>query len=447
MTSALLAALIVGFMLSLMLLRIHIGIAMIIGGSVGYAFLAGFDSLLNIFNNKLYYLFSSYSLSVVPLFILMGQLATNAGLSRALFVVAHRLFRGYRGGLAMSAIGACGMFGAICGSSLATVSTMGKVVLPEMKRLHYADRLATGVLAAGGTLGILIPPSVVLIIYAILAEQNIAKMFMAAMVPGILAMLSYLIAIAVYVKVNPSVVPDNNTVKDMEPSTEKGDYDDTSSWQALPALLLFIMVIGGIYLGVFTPNEAASFGVVGAGLVAMNNKISADKLLECCTGTALTTGMIYLILVGAEIFNSFIGVSQLPQTIAETISVYDLSPYAILGMILVLYFVLGCFMDSLSMILVTIPIFFPIIVSLDFGLSLEDTGIWFGIITLVVVEVGLITPPIGLNVYIINTMAGEDVPMGETFRGVLPFLIADFLRIGLLLVFPTLTLGLVHWLM
>ncbi len=423
-------------MLAMMVVRVPIALSMFMAGAGGYIAISGWLPFIGFLKSSPYSQLSSYSLSVVPLFLLMGHLATHAGISKAIFRAANAMFGSMRGGLSIASIGGCAMFGAICGSSLATAATMGKVSLPEMKRYNYSGALATGTLAAGGTLGILIPPSIVLVIYAILTEQNVAKMFLAAFIPGFLAAFGYIIAVAIYVRIYPDAGPAGDKVN----NRERLD----AFIGVLPAIGLFVVVIGGIYAGVFTPTEAAAFGVIGTGIIAWWNGITRDEITESLTGTAVSTGMIYMILLGASIFNAFLTQTQLPQTLATTISGSGYSPMLILMMILLMYLIMGCVMDSLSMILLTIPIFFPVIESLDFGMSPEDTAIWFGIITLIVVEVGLITPPVGLNVFIINKLA-IDVPMKETFKGVLPFLLSDFIRIGILVAFPAITLVMVRW--
>lgn len=437
MSGPTLGAIVVICMLVMMIIRVPIAISMFIAGAGGYIAISGWLPFLGFLKSSPYSQLSSYSLSVVPLFLLMGHLATHAGISRAIFRAANAVFGSMRGGLSIASIGGCAMFGAICGSSLATAATMGKVSLPEMKRYNYSGALATGTLAAGGTLGILIPPSIILVIYAILTEQNVAKMFLAAFFPGFLAALGYIIAVSIYVRIYPESGPAGPKM------------DAREKFEALigvlPAVALFVVVIGGIYAGIFTPTEAAAFGVLGTGFIAWWNGITREEIAESLTGTAVSTGMIYMILLGASIFNAFLTQTQLPQTLATYISSTGYSPMMVLTLILVMYLIMGCVMDSLSMILLTIPIFFPVIESLDFGMTPEETAIWFGIITLIVVEVGLITPPVGLNVFIINKMA-IDVPMKETFKGVLPFLLSDFLRIAILVAFPALTLFMVRWL-
>ena len=413
-------------------LRMPIGLAMLIVGCSGTIIIAGWLPILSQVKTSAWHLFSNYSLSVIPLFLLMGNFAGKAGMSEALFKFTGACLGHRKGGVAMAAIGACAGFGAICGSSLATAATMGKVALPELRRLGYSGALSTGTLAAGGTLGILIPPSVILIIYSILTEQNIAKMFLAAFIPGILAAVGYILAIALYVRF----------VKDSGPTKDRVGWKERFSlfkniWQII---LIFLVMIGGIYLGWFTPTEGGAIGAGGAGLIAISNKNFKFKdLVEVIESTAITSAMIFLVLLGAEFFNSFIALTQLPNKLGEIALENNLSPYLIVACILVLYLFLGCLMDSLAMILLTIPVFFPLIMTLNFGMSAEETAIWFGILTLIVVEVGLITPPVGLNVFIINKMAG-DVSIADTFKGVLPFLFSDILRVILLFSFPGITL-------
>ncbi|MBT6960322.1 MAG: TRAP transporter large permease, partial [Rhodospirillaceae bacterium] len=362
----------------------------------------------------------------------MGQFAAKAGLSQALFKAANVWLGHYRGGIAMAAVGGCAGFGAISGSSLATAATMGQVALPELKRYNYAGSLATGALAAGGTLGILIPPSVVLIIYAIMVEANIVTLFQAAFLPGILAALGYMAAIAIVVGINPEAGP----------AGPRTSYRER--WIAVldiwPVLIIFLLVMGGIYLGFFTPTEGAGVGSVGTFLIALSRGgMKFKDFIDALMSTATTTALIFLILLGAAVFNAFLGFSQLPLAAANFFKESGLAPMTVLLMMVVLFIMLGFVMDSLSMILLTVPIFWPIIAVLDFGLQPEDLKLWFGIITLIVVEVGLITPPVGLNVFVINSMA-KDVPMIETFKGVVPFFVSDGIRVAFIIFFPTITL-------
>ena len=423
-------------LLALMAIRIPIAVAMLAVGIGGYGLVNGWLPLLAYLKTNTYYQFSTYSLSVIPLFVLMGEFATHAGLSRALYRSAAAFLGHLRGGLAMASIGGCAAFGAICGSSLATAATMGQVALPEMRRYNYSGALATGSLAAGGTLGILIPPSVILVLYALMAEQNIAKMFVAAMVPGILAAIGYMIAVAVFVRLRPDAGP-------AAPAASWGERL-ASLKETWSIIVIFGVVIVGMYRGWFTPTEGAAVGAFGAFVLAvLPGGMRLSGLIECLQGTAKTTGMIFLIMLGAEMFNAFLSATQAPMLAAQMIVEAGHSPMLILLAILGLYLAMGCVMDSMSMLLLTIPIFYPIIGGLDFGMSREDTLIWFGILAVVVVEVGLITPPVGMNVFVINGMA-RDVPMWESFKGVMPFLISDFIRIGILIAFPAITLGLVR---
>jgi len=424
-------------LLALIFLRIPIGLAMLmvgIGGS--YVLNGSFTMIFAQLKNLTYGTFSSYSLSIIPLFLLMGQFATLGGMSTALFKAAETWMGHRKGGVAMASIGACAGFGAICGSSLATAATMGQVALPELRRYGYSGALATGTLAAGGTLGILIPPSVILVIYAILTEQNIAKLFLAALVPGILAAIGYMLAIAIYVRVN----------KGSAGHRPPAPYAERFSalvgvW---PVLAVFLIVVGGIYRGIFTPTEAAAIGAFGTGLIALfNGGLTWKTLSRSILSTASSTAMIFMIVLGAAVFNGFLALSQLPQTAAAYVGEAGLSPWTVLAIIIVFYLIFGCVMDSLSMILLTIPIFFPIISILDFGMTPEELALWFGILVLIVVEVGLITPPVGMNLFVINAMA-QDVPIVRTYAGVSPFVISDLVRVVILVLFPGITLGLVR---
>lgn len=425
-----------GGMLGLMALRIPIGVAMLGTGICGYILVSGWVPLMGHLKTAPFSIFSTYSLSVIPLFLLMGEFATNAGMSRALFRAANTWLGHRRGGIAMAAVGGCAGFGSICGSSLATAATMAQVALPEMKSYRYSGALSTASLACGGTLGILIPPSVILVVYAILTESSIGKLFIAAFLPALLAVAGYLITIAIYVRRHPEAGPAGPKATPAERLRSIKDI-----WAVA---LIFVLVIGGIYRGWFTPTEGAAVGTFGTGVLAfLHGRMRWEGFLRCIYGTARSTAMIFLILLGAELFNAFLALTRMPSEAARLIGESGFPPMLVLLMILLLYLVLGCVMDSMSMVLLTVPIFYPIMVSLNFGLSPEETTIWFGIIALIVVEVGLITPPVGMNVFIINSFA-KDVPMSESFKGVLPFLAADFARIALLVAFPSITLALVR---
>ncbi len=425
-------------MLVLMAVRVPIAIAMFIAGAVGYVMQSGWSPLASFLNTQAFARFASYDLSVIPLFILMGNFATQGGISKALFGFASIVMGRFRGGLAMASVMACAAFGAICGSSVATAATITSVALPEMKRHGYSGRLATGTLAAGGTLGILIPPSVPLVIYAILAEQNIAKLFAAAMVPGIIAMVGYMLAIAIYVRVVPGHAPE---VDDDAPKMSW-----SAVWGVAPIAIVFFIVFGGIYGGYFTPTEGAAVGAAATFIAALlKREITIEKFKYCFYATAEGSAMIFMIFIGADLMNASLALTQVPNQLAAVVSSWGLAPLMVVSAILLFYVVLGAVMDELSMILLTIPIFFPMIMGLDFGMSKEYTAIWFGIMVLMTVGFGLLAPPVGLNVYVVNGMA-KGVPISESYKGVMPFLIADTLRTLLLLFFPGISLWLIQYL-
>ncbi len=436
MSPLVLTLLIFAIMLVLMAVRVPIAISMFVAGCVGYVLQAGWHPLASFLNTQAFARFASYDLSVIPLFILMGNFATQGGISKALFQVASSIMSRFKGGLAMAAVLACAAFGAICGSSVATAATITSVALPEMKRHGYSGRLATGTLAAGGTLGILIPPSVPLVIYAILAEQNIAKLFAAAMVPGLIAMLGYIIAIAIYVRVVPGHAPEHDDAPRLTASAIRG---------VAPIAIVFLIVFGGIYGGLFTPTEGAGVGAAATFVAALlRGEMTWQKFKHCFYATAESSAMIFMIFIGADLMNSALALTQVPNQLAAVVGSWGFSPLAVVGAILLFYVVLGAVMDELSMILLTIPIFFPMVMGLDFGMPKESVAIWFGIMVLMTVGFGLLAPPVGLNVYVVNGMA-KDVPISESYRGVMPFLISDTLRTLLLLFFPGISLWLVKY--
>ncbi|MBG6143329.1 tripartite ATP-independent transporter DctM subunit [Labrenzia sp. EL_142] len=429
----------------LIAIRIPIAYAMILVGGVGTMMLNGPALVLSQLKTLAYGQFSIYDLSVVPMFVLMGAIASKTGLSQALFRGANAWLGWMRGGTAMAAIAGCAGFGAVCGSSLATASTMGKVALPELRRYNYSGALATGTLAAGGVLGILIPPSVVLIIYAVIVEANIVTMFMAAFLPGLLAVILFLLTIAIYVAVNPSSGPKGGVA-------DRGEFVEATIGM-IPVLVIFGLVIGGIYGGLYNPTPAAAVGVflvLFFGVVQKN--LSRSDFVSALKETAATSGMIYLIILGAELLKIFMSRVGLPQETAAWISNSGLEPMTVLIILLVALIILGCLMDSLSMILLVIPFFWPVLVDINggiyqgadgagFGMSTEDLKIWFGILALIVVELGLITPPVGMNVFVISSLA-RDTPMIETFKGVAPFFGAEVIRVILLVSFPAIALWL-----
>jgi len=434
-----------GFLVILIALRMPIAYSMILVGGVGVTILNGPDIFFSQLKTLAYGQFSIFDLSVVPMFVLMGNISTKAGLSKALFHAASVWLGWMRGGVAMAAVAACAGFGAVCGSSLATASTMGQVALPELKRYKYSDSLATGTLAAGGVLGILIPPSVVLVIYSVIVEANIVTMFMAAMIPGLLAVVLFLITIAVYVRLRPDSGPAG------DPATRAEFVEATMN--VIPVVIIFGLVIGGIYFGFYNPTPAAAIGVFLVWLYgSLRGFVKIKEMKEALLETAKTTGMIYLILLGAEMLKIFMSRGGVPQAIAEWMANSGMAPMLILILLLVALIFLGMLMDSLSMILLAVPFFWPVLVEINggdyidaanasFGMTSEDLKIWFGILTLIVVELGLITPPVGMNVFVITAMA-KNVPMRDTFIGVMPFFAAEIVRVAILVLFPTLTLWL-----
>lgn len=436
MNSIALAALIFGIMLACMAVRVPIAVSMFAAGAVGYVLQAGWSPFSSFLNTQAFARFASYDLSVIPLFILMGHFATQGGISKALFQFASAVMGRFKGGLAMAAVLASAAFGAICGSSVATTATITGVALPEMKRAGYSGRLSTGTLAAGGTMGILIPPSVPLVIYAILTEQNIAKLFAAAMVPGIIAMVGYIIAIGIYVRVVPGHAPEAGKPEKMTLQALMG---------IVPIVIIFLIVFGGIYGGLFTPTEGAGVGAAATFVAALlKRELTFEKFKKCFYATAESSAMIFLIFIGADVMNASLALTQVPNQLAQVVGSWGLSPVMVVAAIMLFYVVLGAVMDELSMLLLTIPIFFPMVMGLDFGMSKEYTAIWFGIMVLMTVGFGLLAPPVGLNVYVVNSMA-RDVPIGESYRGVMPFLISDTIRTIVLLMFPAISLWLVQY--
>jgi C4-dicarboxylate transporter DctM subunit len=436
MSSLGLTALIFGSMLALMAIRVPIAVSMFGAGSLGYLVQTGWLPFSNFLNTQAFARFANYDLSVIPLFILMGHFATKGGISKSLFEFAAAVMGRFKGGLAMASLLACAAFGAISGSSVATAATITGVALPEMKRHGYSGRLATGTLAAGGTLGIQLPPSIVLVIYAILTEQNISKLFAAAVIPGLIAMVGYMVAVAITVRLSPGHAPETEEVQPLTLRSIVG---------VAPIAIIFALVFGGIYGGFFTPTEGAAVGAATTFLTALiKGEMSVQKFKDCFYGTAVSAAMIFLIFLGADLMNSALALTQVPNQLAGIVGSWGVSPLLIVVAILLFYVLLGAVMDELSMLLLTIPIFFPIIMGLDFGMPKESAAIWFGIMVLMTVGFGLIAPPVGLNVYIVNGLAKE-VPMGETYRGVMPFLVSDVLRTTLFLFFPIIPLWLVSF--
>lgn len=424
-------------MLGLMAIRIPIGLSMFIPGALGYMLIASDVALLNHLKGAVFARLSVYDLSVIPLFMLMGAFAMHGGLSKALFEFSNAILGRFKGGMAMAGVLACAAFGSISGSSVATTATIAQVAYPEMRKLKYSGRLATAALATGGTMGILLPPSVTLMIYAIITEQNITRMFLAAYTPALLAAVGYLLAIAIYVRLYPEHAP--------EPSKPTRQEFLTAAKNVWPIGLIFTLVFGGIYGGIFTPTEGASIGTAMTFLIAtLRGNMSFPILKKSLLSTAQTSGMIFMIFIGADMMNACLALSQLPNELASSVASAQISPVAVMFAIMLFYVILGCVMDEMSMILLTVPVIFPVIIGLDFfGLPPSDKALWFGVLILMVCEIGMIFPPVGLNVYIMNGLA-KDVPMSETYKGVIPFLISDAIRMVLLIAFPGITLWLVH---
>lgn len=418
----------IGFAISLFLIAVGVPVALSLGvvGVVGYALTNGISGALFITASGPFEAMFPYSLSVIPLFLLMGVFSSSCGLSTDLFQAANAIVGRFRGGLAMATICACAGFGAICGSSLATVATIGRVALPEMRKAGYDDRLSSASIAAGGTLGVMIPPSILLIIYGLLTEQSIGKLFSAAIIPGILATALYAICVAISVRLNPKLISDapQQTIANKWQSIRK----------AWPVAAMFTVVIGGIQLGVFSPTEAAAVGAAGAVLLAMARRsLDRKSLVSAMRETVELTGMIFFIIVGAVLFNFFIETTGLPQFLIAAVENSGFSSFGILVLIIIFYLVLGCFMDAMSMIMLTIPFVFPLITALGFD------PIWFGILVVTVAELGLITPPVGMNLFVMQGVS-RDLASKTVMRGIVPFILADIVRLALLIFVPALTL-------
>ena len=419
---------VIGFILLVLLIFMRMPIAVAMGaiGVVGMAYILGPHAGLNLLKTAPYASIARYGFSVVPLFILMGNFCFHAGVSRDLYYTVNKWLGQLRGGLAMATVAACAGFAAVSGSSLATAATMGTVALPEMKKYKYDPALATGAIAAGGTLGILIPPSVVLVIYGILTEQSIGKLFLAGFIPGILEAFFYIITISIICKRNPLLGPSGARTSLREKVVSLKD-----TWMIL---VLFLVVIGGIYMGIFSPSEAAGIGAGGAlGLALLRRRLSRQGFTASLLETVKATSMIFTILIGAMLLGYFMAVTRLPFELAGVVGGLEVNRYIILGAILAVYIFLGCMMIPMAMIILTIPIVFPLVIDQGFD------PIWFGIITVRIFEIAQITPPVGMNVFVISGVA-KDVPMGTIYRGIIPFLIADIFHLTLLVAFPQLAL-------
>ncbi|OED42170.1 C4-dicarboxylate ABC transporter permease [Chromatiales bacterium (ex Bugula neritina AB1)] len=426
---------IIGFsvLLALVLLRVPIAFAMGVVGFAGFGILVSWSAAGAMVAGTAYETGVSYTLSVVPLFVLMGNFVTRAGLSDELYTASHKFLGHKRGGLAMATVVACGGFSAVCGSSIATAATMARVTIPSMRRYNYSDALATGAIASGGTLGILIPPSVVLVLFGVMTETDIGKLFVAGLLPGLLGVLLYLVAVRLTVWINPAAGP----------PVDKAPWVDRiaalkSTWAVLG---LFLLIIGGIYGGIFTPTEAAGIGSAGGFLIALfRGKLNLKVLLEIFVETVQTTAMLFFVLIGAIIFSNFINYADMPTLLIDWISSLNVAPLTVMAVILLIYVLLGCILESLSMILLTVPVFYPLVSELVFpNVPPDMVMIWFGIVVVVVTEISLITPPIGMNVFVLKAML-PDVETKTIFKGVTPFWILDIVRLALLVLVPSISL-------
>jgi tripartite ATP-independent transporter DctM subunit len=400
--------------------RMPVGFVMALVGLVGFGCVVSFGAALNMMVKDLFDVFGSYNLTVMPLFILMGQIAFHAGISTRLFNVAYRFMGHWPGGMAIATIGACAGFSAICGSTNATAATMAAVTLPEMKKYGYHDRLATGVVAAGGSLGILVPPSVIFIIYGVMTEQSIGKLFMAGILPGVLLTGLFILTVVLWARLRPGLAPQGRPATFREKITSLSGLVET--------LILFLMVMGGLFFGLFTPTEAGAVGAFGTLAIAMiRRNIHWAGFVQALFETTRISCMILVIVAGATVFGHFLAITRIPFELAAWVTGFDLPPYAIMGLIILVYLVGGCFIDALALIMLTVPIFYPVVTTLGYD------PLWFGVIIVMVTQIGVITPPVGVNVYVVSSVA-DGVPLETIFRGVLPLLAA--LVVGTLLLIP-----------
>jgi len=424
------AVAVIGFvsLFVLMLLRVPVGMAMGLVGVCGYGYIAGSGPALKLIGQTSMRTVTDYTFGVIPMFMLMGAFVSVSGVSRELFRAANAFIGHLRGGLGMATVIACGGVAAICGSSVATAATFSSVAYPEMRRFGYPPSFSTGVIAAGGTLGAMLPPSTVLAVYAILTQQDIGKLFMAGIVPGLLAMAMYVLTISVIVRVKPDWLPRGAATSWRQRFAGLKDV-----WAPL---VLFVFVIGGLYGGFFTPTEAGGVGATGAFLLGvLRGKLDRAGILEALLSATRTAAAVFTVLIGALIFGYFLTMTQTPQKLTGFLTQLGLGPYGVLALIMLMYLVLGCLMDAMAMIILTVPIIFPVIVQLGFD------PIWFGIIIVMTVELGLIHPPVGMNVFVIKSVV-HDVSFMTIFKGVIPFVVTDLLRLLILIAFPMIALWL-----
>jgi len=406
--------------------RMPVGFVMALVGLAGFGYLVSFGAAVNMLAKDLFDVFGSYNLTVMPLFILMGQIAFHAGISSRLFNVAYRFMGHWPGGMAIATIGACAGFSAICGSTNATAATMAAVTLPEMKKYGYHDKLATGVVAAGGSLGILVPPSVIFIIYGVMTEQSIGKLFMAGILPGVLLTGLFILTVVIWLRLQPDLAPRGERATFREKIASLSGLVET--------LILFLMVMGGLFFGLFTPTEAGAVGAFGTLLIALvRRNISRAGFVQALFETTRISCMILVIVAGATIFGHFLAITRIPFNIAAWVTGFDLPPYAIMGLIILVYLVGGCFIDALALIMLTVPIFYPVVTTLGYD------PVWFGVVIVMVTQIGVLTPPVGVNVYVVSSVA-DGVPLETIFKGVLPLLAALLVATLLLIPFPQMAL-------
>lgn len=427
MSSSLIGFICIAAMLVMIAVRMPIALAMAATGFIGFSSIVAFQPAMAILESGPFETLSNYSFSPIPMFILMGVFASKARMSQELFEGARTLFGSWRGGMALAGVTSCGIFSAISGSSMATAASMSRVALPEMEKNGYAKSLASGTLAAGGTLGIMIPPSIALLLYALITEQSVGEMFIAGVIPGLLGLVLYCVAIAIVVALKPELAqPGEATTVREKLAGLKG---------LVPFTMIFALIIGGIYGGFFTPTEAASVGAAGTFFIALFRGMKFAQFKEAVEETLFTSAMIFFMIIGAEIFGYFLSVSRISFELVEIVDSLQLSPYMILFCVLILFVLLGCVMDSIAMLLLTVPVVYPLVQAAGFD------PIWFGIIAVITVELGLITPPVGMNVFVIKSVA-PDIPIKEIFKGVFPFVLSDLVRLALIIAFPVLALGL-----
>jgi tripartite ATP-independent transporter DctM subunit len=415
-------------MLVMIAIRMPIAMAMAATGFIGFGIIVAFQPALAILESGPFETLSNYSFSPIPMFILMGVFASKAKMSQELFEGAQKLFGSWRGGMALAGVTSCGIFSAISGSSLATAASMSRVALPEMEKNGYAQSLAAGTLAAGGTLGIMIPPSIALLLYALITEQSVGEMFIAGIIPGLLGLLLYCITIAIVISLKPDLA---------QSGAQTSFKEKLKGLKGLvPFSLVFVLIIGGIYAGIFTPTEAASVGAAGTFLIALFRGMGFDQFWASIQEALLMSTMIFFMIIGAEIFGYFLSVSRISFSLVELVDSLQLSPYMVLLCVLLLFVILGCVMDSIAMLLLTVPVVYPLIEAAGFD------PVWFGIVAVITVELGLITPPVGMNVFVIKSVAPH-IPLKAIFKGVLPFVLSDIVRLALIVAFPILALGLI----